>query len=63
MLLISYFYFRMKVSSHCQNLWQKLPLISSFCVGYPDMLFVSSAVTFISLAAVIVIEEKNKKLY
>lgn len=54
-----YFYFMMQVSSHCQTLWQKWPLISSFCVGYPDTLFDSSAITFISQVVVIIIEGKN----
>ena len=63
MLLISYFYFMTQISSHCQTLWEKLPVISSFCVGYPHTLFDSSAITFISQVAVIIIEEKNKRAF
>ena len=53
----------MQISSHCQTLWEKLPVISSFCVGYTDTLFDSSAITFISQVAVIINEEKNKKSF
>lgn len=35
--------------------------MSSFCVGYPDTLFDSSAIAFISQVAVTIIKEKNKK--
>lgn len=44
MLLISYFYFMMQMSSHCQTLWEKLPVIISIRVSYPDTLFDSSAI-------------------
>lgn len=57
MLLISDFI--TQVSSSCQTLREKLPVISLFCVAYPDTL--SSAIAFISWVAVIVEEKNNNK--
>lgn len=61
MLFISHFYFITQIYSHCQTLWEKLPVISSFCVGYPEAVIDSSAITFIFQVTVIIIEEKNNK--
>lgn len=59
--VISHFYFITQISSHCQTLQEKLPVINSFCVGYPEAVFDSSAITFIFQVPVIIIEEKNNK--
>lgn len=53
----------MQISSHCQTLWEKLPVIISFRVSYPDKLFDSSAITLISEVAAIIMEKKKKNAF